>query len=157
MEKKEIVLACDHAGLEMKQAIREMLEGEGYTVTDVGTYTADSMDYPDLAKPLAEQVLSRSIPGIIICGTGIGVSIAANKMHGIRAALCHDEFTAQMCREHNNANVLAMGARVLSIDTAKKLTNIFLKTEFAGDRHARRVEKLMALETNQPASKGAQV
>ena len=98
MEKKEIVLACDHAGLEMKQAIREMLEADGYAVTDVGTYTADSMDYPDLAKPLAKEVLARSIPGIIICGTGIGVSIAANKMHGIRAALCHDEFTAQMCR-----------------------------------------------------------
>ena len=149
MGKKEIVLACDHAGLEMKQAIREMLEGEGYAVTDVGTYTADSMDYPDLAKPLASEVLSRSIPGVIICGTGIGVSIAANKMHGIRAALCHDEFTAQMCREHNNANVLAMGARVLSIDTAKKLVTIFLSTEFAGDRHERRVNKLMALE-NEP-------
>ena len=149
MGKKEIVLACDHAGLEMKQAIREMLEGEGYAVTDVGTYTADSMDYPDLEKPLASEVLSRLIPGVIICGTGIGVSIAANKMHGIRAALCHDEFTAQMCREHNNANVLAMGARVLSIDTAKKLVTIFLSTEFAGDRHERRVNKLMALE-NEP-------
>lgn len=148
MEEKAIVLACDHAGLELKQALRLMLEEQGYAVTDVGTYTSDSMDYPDLAQPLAKEVLTRKIPGIIICGTGIGVSIAANKMRGIRAALCHDDFTAQMCREHNDANVLAMGARVLSVEQAKKITLRFLGTAFAGGRHERRVEKLMDLENH---------
>ncbi len=146
MEKKAVVMGSDHAGVALKQELRQMLEADGYEVTDIGTYTAESMDYPDLAEPLAQVVLTREIPGIIICGTGIGVSIAANKMHGIRAALCHDEMTARLCREHNNANVLAMGARVLTPDQAKSITRLFLTTPFAGGRHARRVDKLMALE-----------
>ena len=146
MEKKAIVLACDHAGLDLKHEIQNMLEEKGYQITDVGTYTSDSMDYPDLARPFAKEVLSQQVPGIILCGTGIGVSIAANKMKGIRAALCHDEFTAQLCREHNNANVLAMGARVLSPEQAKKIVLVFLETDFAGGRHERRVHKLMELE-----------
>ena len=146
MEKKAIVLACDHAGLDLKNDIRSLLEEKGYSIVDVGTYSSESMDYPDLARPFAQEVLSQNIPGIIICGTGIGVSIAANKMNGIRAALCHDEFTAQMCREHNNANVLAMGARVLTPEQARKITLRFLETPFAGGRHKRRVQKLMDLE-----------
>ncbi len=148
MEKKAIVLACDHAGLDLKNVLHAMLEEKGYSVIDVGTDSPESMDYPDLARPFAKEVLTRKIPGIILCGTGIGVSIAANKMNGIRAALCHDEFTAQMCREHNNANVLAMGARVLSPEQARKITLRFLETAFAGGRHERRVKKLMELENH---------
>ena len=146
MDGKAVVIGSDHAGVELKQELKEMLEEEGYAVTDIGTYTSDSMDYPDLAEPLAREVLTRGIPGIVICGTGIGVSIAANKMRGIRAALCHDDMTARLCRQHNNANVLAMGARVLSAEQAKNIVRLFLTTDFEGGRHARRVDKLMALE-----------
>lgn len=146
MSEKEVVLACDHAGINLKKSISKMLIAVGYSVTDIGTYTEDSMDYPDLAVPFAYEVLTKQIPGIIICGTGIGVSIAANKIKGIRAALCHDLFTAELSRQHNNANVLALGARVLDTETAIEIVNKFLTTSFEGGRHEKRVKKLMALE-----------
>lgn len=143
-----IVIGCDHGGLELKEIIKKMLAQYPNTeVTDVGTYTNDAVDYPDIAEKLCKEITSgRADRGIALCGTGIGISIAANKINGIRAALCHDVYSARMARAHNDANVLALGGRVLGAGLACEIIREWLETRFEGGRHARRVDKIMALE-----------
>ena len=142
-----IALGCDHGGFGLKQAVKKYLEEKGLEYKDFGTYSEESCDYPIYGEAVARAVASGECDrGIIICGTGIGISIAANKVPGIRAALCHNAFTAQMCREHNNAQIVSMGARVIDEATALEIVDIFLNTEFAGGRHVGRVEKMMEIE-----------
>ncbi|MBI1362806.1 MAG: ribose 5-phosphate isomerase B [Proteobacteria bacterium] len=137
------VLASDHAAVDMRQALAVWLKDHGAVVTDLGPQTADSVDYPDKANELAAVILSHQADfGVLLCGTGIGVSIRANRYPGIRAALVHDTNTAHLARAHNNANVLCMGGRVLDIPTAIACLETFYTTDFEGGRHARRVEKL---------------
>ncbi len=139
----KIAIGNDHAGVELKNIIKEHLRKQGYEVMNVGTDTLDSVDYPDIAKEVAKAVLEEKVQyGIIICGTGIGISISANKIKGIRAALAHNEFTARLSRMHNNANVIALGARVIGDELAKACVDAFISTEFEGGRHARRVCKI---------------
>ncbi len=139
----KIAVGVDHGGFAFKKEIIVLLEENGYEVVDVGCNSADSVDYPDFAgKVVAEIEAGHCEHGILLCGTGIGMSIAANRSRHIRAALCHDPFTARMSREHNDANVLCMGARVIDLETALQLVGIWLETAFAGGRHLRRVEKM---------------
>lgn len=144
----KIALACDHGGLELKQAVKEHLEGLGQEVQDFGTYTKDSCDYPDFAAAAARAVAEGGCDtGVVVCTTGIGVSIAANKVKGIRCALVSDLMSARLTRQHNNANMLALGAGVVGQKLALEIVDAFLETDFeSGGRHQRRVEKLMALE-----------
>ncbi|MBO8157971.1 ribose 5-phosphate isomerase B [Thermosyntropha sp.] len=142
----KVAIGNDHAGVALKEEIAAFLRQEGYEVINCGTDTFDSVDYPDIAEKVAEEVLKQNIPGIIICGTGIGISIAANKIPGIRAALCNDLFTARMTRKHNNANILALGARVIGAGLAVEIVREFLNTDFEGGRHQARVEKISAIE-----------
>ncbi len=142
----KISLGCDHAAYEYKEQIAEFLKKKGYEVEDFGTYSPESCDYPVYAKAAAEAVASGDCDfGIIMCGTGIGMSITANKINGIRSANCISEEMAALAREHNNANVLNFGARLVSIETAKRITEVFLSTDFAGGRHERRVELIHKL------------
>lgn len=143
----KIVIGCDHGALELKEEVKAVLKEQNCEINDVGTYTQESVDYPDIAVLVCDEILKGNADrGIVLCGTGIGISIAANKINGIRCALCHDSFTAKMAREHNDANVLSLGGRVIGIGPAGEIVRAFLNTEFAGGRHARRVEKIMALE-----------
>ena len=143
MENKNIVIACDHAGFEYKNEMVKYLEAKGYKLVDMGTYSAESCDYPIPVHRLCNEITNGECPrGILICGTGIGVSIAANKHPGIRAALCGDKYSAEMTRQHNNANVLCMGARIISFEKAVEITDAFLGAEFLGGRHQRRVDML---------------
>ena len=144
----KIVIGCDHGALALKEEVKKVLaEYPDVEVNDVGTYTEDSVDYPDIAEKVCEEITSgRSERGIVLCGTGIGISIAANKIHGIRAALCNDVYSAIMSRQHNNANVLAMGGRVTGFGPAGEIVRAWLTTDFEGGRHERRVNKIMALE-----------
>jgi ribose 5-phosphate isomerase B len=138
-----IVIASDHAGVELKSMMSDDLKAMGFKVKDLGTSTTDSVDYPDFGHAVGKAVEAHEAKaGVVICGTGIGISIAANRHPGVRAALVHDETTARMAREHNDANVLAMGARVVPSDKARTLLKTFFETPFEGGRHARRVEKL---------------
>ena len=139
-----IAIACDHGGFAYKQTIMQHLADRQIEFRDFGTYTPDSCDYPDYAKPVARAVASGEYDkGILICGTGIGMSLAANKIRGIRAAVCGDAFSARATREHNDANILCMGARVISEAKALEITDIFLDTPFSGDeRHCRRISKI---------------
>ncbi len=138
-----VAVASDHAGFALKEEIRRLLEREGYDQLDLGTFDDRSVDYPDFGRTLAEAVGNgQALWGIAVCGTGIGISIAANRVPGVRAALCHDVTTAKLSREHNDANVLALGARVIGPSTAFDCVIAFLNTEFAGGRHAPRVAKL---------------
>ena len=142
-----IALGADHAGFALKEIIRVWLDRQGHEVLDVGTHTADSVDYPDYASAVTDALLTGAAErGILVCGTGIGMAMAANKAPGVRAAACADAFTARMAREHNDANVLALGARILGPEDAIEIVRVWLETEFAGDRHARRVAKIAALE-----------
>lgn len=142
-----IALAGDHGGFNLKEQIVKMLEAEGYEVHDFGTYSLEPVDYPDFALLVAEAVAQGEFDrGIICCGTGIGVCIAANKVPGIKAALCHDTFSARAAREHNDANVLTMGERVIGPGLARDVVRAFLAGEFAGGRHTRRVGKIKAIE-----------
>jgi len=125
----------------LKQFVLEYLEKKGYQVKDFGTYSSESVDYPDYAHLLASK-LEPNCYGVLICGTGIGISIAANKHENVRCALCHDEFTARLAREHNDSNVIAFGARVIGAGVASSALETFLKTEFEGGRHERRVQKI---------------
>lgn len=139
----EIVLGSDHAGFLLKEAIREHLEKADYAVADFGTFCEDSVDYPDIALPLVKAVAAGEFPlGILVCGTGVGMAMAANKHPGIRAALCGDTFTARCAREHNNANVLALGARVTGPGPALEIVDIFMSSSFQGGRHSRRLDKV---------------
>lgn len=143
MKTETIAIASDHAGFEMKQALIEELGALGFQVMDLGTDGPESVDYPDFGRALAETVAAGRAPrGVAVCGTGIGISIAVNRHAGVRAALCHDETTARLAREHNDANVLVLGARMIGDEVARACLRVFLKTEFAGGRHVRRVDKL---------------
>jgi ribose 5-phosphate isomerase B len=143
----KIALGTDHAGYDFKEAVQVFLKEAGHEVQDLGTYSKESCDYPDYADRVCKYVVQGSVRfGILVCGAGIGMSIAANKVHGIRAALCHDFYTAQMGREHNDANVLVLPARIIALPYAQEIIKIFLKTEFAGGRHAVRVDKIMKME-----------
>ncbi len=138
-----IALAADHGGVELKALLVKDLTAAGIPTVDLGTNSADSVDYPDYADRLAAALKDgRATRGILICGTGIGISIAANRHRHIRAALCHDETTARLCREHNDANVLVLGARVIGPEVARACLNVFLSTKFGGGRHVNRVAKL---------------
>lgn len=141
MKIDKVFLASDHAGFELKNELKEAIKGLGYEVVDLGTNDKNSVDYPDYAHLLASK-LEPNCYGVLVCGTGIGISIAANRHENVRCALCHDEFTARLAREHNNANVIAFGARVIGAGVAISAAEAFLKTEFAGGRHERRVEKI---------------
>lgn len=135
-----IAIGCDHGGIVLKPAIIAFLKGRGLDFTDFGTYDSASVDYPLYAKKVAEAVASGEYDkGILLCGTGIGMSIAANKVKGIRAAVLSDEFSAAACSAHNNANILCLGGRVVSPEKAVKLTELWLDTPFEGDRHNRRL------------------
>ena len=142
-----IALGADHAGWELKEACKAWLIDHGHQVLDFGTHSPESVDYPDYAAQVAEAVAVTKVDrGVLVCGTGIGMAIAANKVPGVRAAACSDPFTARMSREHNDANVLCLGARLTGRDMAQDILQIWLDTSFAGDRHARRVGKINALE-----------
>ena len=142
-----VIIGSDHGGFRLKQEIRSLLEEMGIVYEDVGCDCPDSVDYPDYALPVAERVAKGEFDrGILLCGTGIGMSIAANKVKGIRCAVVSDEFSARMSREHNDANVLALGERVVGPGLAREIVRIWLTTEFAGGRHSRRVEKITAIE-----------
>lgn len=139
----KIAIGSDHAALDLKSTIVEHLKESGTDVTDLGTHTAESCDYPDIAKLVCEKVAAGEYQyGILVCGTGIGMSIAANKVKGIRAALCHDTFSASMAKQHNNSNILCMGARVVGSGLALAIVDEWISQEFVGGRHAIRVEKL---------------
>lgn len=143
----KVTIGCDHGALNLKETVKEVLAQMQIEVNDVGTFPDVPADYPDIAEKVAKSVVSgEADKGIVLCGTGIGISIAANKINGIRAALCHDIFSAKMAREHNDANILAMGERVIGFGPAREIVKAFFTTEFAGGRHARRVQKIMALE-----------
>ena len=142
-----LALGSDHGGFRLKETIKQHLEAAGITCRDFGAYSTDSVDYPDFAQAVAKSVVGGECDrGILVCGTGVGISIAANKVKGIRAALCHDVFSAQMSREHNDANILALGERVIGSGLALMIVDTWLKAEFAGGRHSKRVEKIAALE-----------
>ena len=139
----KLVIGNDHAGVDLKNMIKEHLRKQGHEVINIGTNTLDSVDYPDIAKELSKYILKgKAQYGILICGTGIGISVSANKVEGIRAALAHNEFTAKLSRLHNNANVIALGARVIGDELAKACVDTFIGTEFEGGRHAKRVCKI---------------
>lgn len=143
----KIALGADHGGFELKEEIKKHLLQKGYEVEDFGTHSTDSCDYPDYALPVAEAVASKKYElGILICGTGIGIGIAANKVPGIRAALCSDTFSAHATRQHNDANILTMGARVVGPGLALDIVDTFLSAEFEGDRHVKRISKITAIE-----------
>lgn len=144
----KIAIAADHAGFSLKEALRNKLAAAGHELTDYGAFSSESTDYPDYALAVAEQVAAgRAARGVLVCSTGIGMSIAANKVVGVRAAVGANEESVQLTRQHNDANVLALGARFLSPDDAARLVDVFLATEFSGAaRHARRIEKIAAIE-----------
>ena len=150
MTSRLIALAADHGGYELKEQLKKELEGWGYAVLDLGTDGPASVDYPDFAEAMAAAIRGKVVDaGVLVCGTGIGISIAANRHPDIRAALVHDAVTARLSREHNDANVVAFGARVIGPEVAKDALKVFLTTEFEGGRHARRVAK-MSVPLNQP-------
>lgn len=142
-----IILGSDHGGRRLKDEIKDLLRSMGIEVEDVGCHTDDSCDYPDYALPVAKKVAAGEFDlGILVCGTGIGMSIAANKVKGIRCAVVSDEFSARMSREHNDANILALGERVVGADLAKSIVKTWVSSEFAGDRHRRRLRKIQEIE-----------
>lgn len=155
----KIALGADHAGYELKDQIKQHLEQKGVDVRDEGTSSPESVDYPDYASAVAHDVSQQHADlGILVCGSGIGMAIAANKVHGIRAAKVDTEYEAQMSREHNNANVLTLGARIVKPEEALRIVDTWLATQFAGGRHERRVEKIAAIEQEEdtaPAAKKA--
>lgn len=142
-QEKPLVIGGDHAGFEYKEAIKSILAEAGWNVEDKGTYSTDSTDYPDYAHPVAEMVANETAAvGILICGSGNGVCMTANKHQKVRAALCWNEELAALARQHNNANVLCIPSRFISLDVAKQMVDTFLSTAFEGGRHERRVEKI---------------
>lgn len=143
----KIALGCDHGGLDHKNAIKEFLEEQGHQVNDFGIYEQVSVDYPEIAVKVCDSIIKgESQRGILVCGTGIGMSLAANKVKGIRAAAVSEHFSAKYTRLHNDSNVLCLGGRVIGIGTALELADLFIKTEFEGGRHQRRVDKIMEIE-----------
>ena len=137
-----IVIGSDHGGFKLKSEISEHLKKLGYQVSDLGCYTPDSCDYPVIAKQVAKEVLDKNSKGILVCGTGVGVSIAANRFNGIRASHCTDTFTARMTRMHNDSNILCLGERITGIGLALDIVDIWLNTEFEGGRHQNRIDMI---------------
>lgn len=143
----KIAIGCDHGGFELKEAVRGYLEERQIPYEDFGAYNTDSVDYAPIAAKAARAVAAGQADfGVLVCSTGIGISMAANKVKGIRAALCTNEFCAEMTRRHNNANILCMGGKVIDKETAVKLVDIFLHTEFEGGRHQRRIDQIAQIE-----------
>ncbi|MEN6351494.1 MAG: ribose 5-phosphate isomerase B [Syntrophomonas sp.] len=142
----KVVIGSDHAGIKLKKEIIDFLKENKTEVVDCGTYTEEAVDYPDIAEVVAGKVLDEKIPGILICGTGIGVAIAANKIPGIRAALCQNNYGARLAREHNDANILTIGARITGSGMAVEIVKTFLESEFQAGRHLARVEKIDKIE-----------
>ncbi|MBN1685886.1 MAG: ribose 5-phosphate isomerase B [Spirochaetales bacterium] len=144
---KSIVIGSDHGAVELKTRIKTYLEKKGYTVDDLGTHGTDSVDYPDSSRDVCEAFLTGKYDcGVVLCGTGIGVSIAANKIKGIRCALIHDPFTAEMAKAHNNANIIALGGRVEYAHPVESILDAYLAADFEGGRHSRRIGKITDLE-----------
>ena len=144
-----IAIGCDHRGFGLKERIMTFLQNEGYSYQDFGCYSTEPVDYPDIAQKVGEAVASGSFDqGILICSTGIGMCIAANKIKGVRAALCHNVFAAQRARQHNDANVLCLGGEDVDATVALEIVKTFLTTDFEGGRHTRRVSKIRALESD---------
>jgi len=142
-----IVIGSDHGAFELKAVLTEHLQAKGKEVYDCGTYDGSSVDYPDIAQKVCEKVKAGEAEfGIVLCGTGIGISIAANKIEGIRCALLNTEYAGEKAKQHNNANVIAMGGRVLGPDLAKNILDAFMNAEFEGGRHQKRLDKIHALE-----------
>jgi ribose 5-phosphate isomerase B len=143
MEGDTIAVAADHAGFDLKEILKRDLQDAGYAVVDLGTHSTASVDWPDYGKAMGEAIESGRVRrGVIVCGTGIGISIAANRNRKVRAALCHDATSARLTRQHNDANVLALGARLIGSETARECLRVFLATEFEGGRHAARIAKI---------------
>ena len=143
----KLAIGSDHGGFRMKTDLIEYLKELDIETIDLGTHSDASVDYPDIAEAVAREVLSGRVDrGILVCGTGIGIGIAANKIQGIRAALCHDTFSAQMSREHNDANILTLGERVVGFGLAREIVRVWTEASFSGGRHERRIEKIAALE-----------
>lgn len=143
----KVAIGNDHAGVDLKKEIVEFLEELSYEVIDFGTNTSESVDYPDYARDVSRYVREhQGTKGIVICGTGVGVSIVANKFHGIRCGHCTDSFTARLIREHNDSNIVALGARITGPDLAKEIVKVFLETAFEGGRHQPRIDKISAIE-----------
>jgi len=141
--KGTVAIAADHAGFELKSVLAEEIASLGYNLVDLGTNGPDSVDYPDFGHKAARAITDGAADlGVIVCGTGIGISMAANRHPGIRAAVCHDTVSARLARQHNDANVLALGARLIGVEVAKDCVRTFLATEFEGGRHARRIAKI---------------
>ncbi|SFA42245.1 ribose-5-phosphate isomerase [Parageobacillus thermantarcticus] len=144
----KVAIASDHAGIRIREEIKKLMDELGIEYIDLGCDCETSVDYPDYAIPVAEKVANGEVDrGILICGTGIGMTIAANKVKGVRCALCHDVYSAKVTRQHNDSNVLAMGERVIGPGLAREIAEVWLTTEFEGGRHARRVEKITQYET----------
>jgi ribose 5-phosphate isomerase B len=146
-QRPKIALGSDHAGFALKEKVREYLAGQGYEVADYGPASAEPVDYPDFAEKVSEQVAAHQADyGVLVCGTGLGMAMAANKVPGIRAATVNDTLSAHFARSHNDANVLAMGERLTDEATARKILDTWLSTPFAGDRHQRRIDKIASID-----------
>lgn len=149
-EKVAVAVGSDHAGFALKESVRGYLEAKGFSVDDCGVHSPESADYPDYAERVASRVARNEVQtGVVICGTGLGVSIAANKVAGIRAAVCNNTLLARFARAHNNANVLAMGGRIVDEAEARRIIDTWFSTPFEGGRHEERVEKITAIEKRQ--------
>jgi len=148
-EDKRLVIGADHAGFDLKVALKRLLDRLGYSVHDVGTFSSESVDYPDIAAEVARRVSTGEFTrGILVCGSGIGMSITANRFPHVRAALCMDTETARLSRQHNNANILVLAGRRTDPNTAGEITQVWLRTAFEGGRHQRRLEKIVAIENS---------
>ncbi len=142
----KIVLGADHGGFELKEEIKKHLQSKGFECVDMGTDSPQSIDYAPIAQKVGEYAVKENLLGVLCCGTGIGISIAANKVKGVRAACCSDYFSAKMTRAHNNANLLCLGGRVVGVGVALDLVDVFISTEFEGGRHQRRIDQITAIE-----------
>ena len=146
---KKIAIASDHGGFDLKESVITCLKEEGLEIDDFGPTNPDSVDYPDYGIKVAEAIVKNKVErGIVICGTGVGMSIVVNRFPGIRGTLCSDVYTAKMCREHNDSNVLIMGGRVIGVSLAMEILDIWLNTEFEGGRHQRRLDKIKEIDAN---------
>ncbi|NOZ80458.1 MAG: ribose 5-phosphate isomerase B [DPANN group archaeon] len=141
----KIIMGADHAGYELKEAVKQHLKEKGHEVVDLGTDGKESVDYPDYAQKVSHEVLKEHAMGVLCCGTGIGMSLTANRIRGIRAAVCHSDYTAKVAREHNNANIICLGGRTIPPELAIHMVDIFFSTDFSPEeRHHRRVDKIEA-------------
>ncbi|MBP3850951.1 MAG: ribose 5-phosphate isomerase B [Erysipelotrichaceae bacterium] len=148
-----LAIGNDHVSVEMKKEIQEYLEGQGYTVVNVGTDSTERFDYPISGYKVGKMVASHQVDaGILICGTGVGISLAANKVHGVRACVCSEPYTATMTKKHNNANIIAFGSRVVGSEMAKMIVDAWLHTEYEGGRHQKRVDMISEIEQTQDLS-----